>query len=145
MLRRNFCKISLFAASVLVSSTLKASILNSSNKTKIVILGGGYAGLSAAKYLKELNPMLDVTLIEKRSNFISCPLSNAWLGGIKGITYVSLNFDYNSSVEKYKYNFINETILDINRKTKEIKTNQQTITYDYMIMALGIDYNYNNF
>ena len=142
MLRRDFCKISLFAASMLVSNTLQANMLNNPKKPKIVILGGGFAGLSTAKYLKEINPSVDVTVIEKRNSFISCPLSNAWLGEIKGITYESLNFDYNSSIEKYKFNFINETIIDINRKTKEIKTNQQIISYDYMIMALGIDYNY---
>ncbi len=142
MLRRDFFKVSVFAAAILVSTKIDATVFEKPKKTIIAILGGGFAGLSAAKYIKELNPSLDVTLIEKRANFMSCPLSNAWLGGIEGFTYESLNFDYNSSISKYNYNFLNETIIDINRQTKEIITEQSVIKYDYIIMALGIDYNY---
>lgn len=142
MLRRDFFKVSVFAAAILVSTKIDATVFEKPKKTTIAILGGGFAGLSTAKYIKELNPSLDVTLIEKRANFMSCPLSNAWLGGIEGFTYESLNFDYNSSIAKYNYNFVNETIVDINRKTKEIITEQSVIKYDYIIMALGIDYNY---
>ena len=142
MLRRDFFRVSVFAAAILVNTKIDATVFEKPKKTTIAILGGGFAGLSAAKYIKELNPSLDVTLIEKRANFMSCPLSNAWLGGIEGFTYESLNFDYNSSITKYNYNFVNETIVDINKKTKEIITEQSVIKYDYIIMALGIDYNY---
>jgi sulfide dehydrogenase [flavocytochrome c] flavoprotein subunit len=142
MLRRDFFKLSICAASVLASAKVSAKVLQVTKKTSVAILGGGFGGLSAAKYLKDLDPNLDVTLIEKRANFISCPLSNAWLGELEGFTYESLNFDYNSSISKYRYNFLNETVVDINRQTKEIITDKSILKYDYMIMALGIEYNY---
>ncbi|QKJ22990.1 FAD-dependent oxidoreductase [Poseidonibacter lekithochrous] len=143
MQRRDFFKLSIFTASILVSTKIDAIASTTSNsKTNILILGGGFAGISTAKYLKELNPNLNVTLIEKNLNFISCPFSNGWLGGIKDITFESLNFDYNSSVIKYNYNFLNETVVNINRDKKEVITNKSVVKYDYMIMALGIDYNY---
>ncbi len=146
MLRREFFKVSIFAAALLTTVRIEAKTIKSTNsrnkKTTIAILGAGFAGLSAAKYLKDLNPLLDITVIEKRNSFMSCPLSNAWLGGIEGITYESLNFDYNSAIEKYNFNFLNETIIDINRDKKQIITNENILQYDYMIMALGIDYNY---
>ena len=148
MLRRNFFKVSAATAALLQTSNLLASsnkktkTQNKAIKTTVAICGGGFAGLSAAKFLKELNPSLDVTLIEKRNSFMSCPLSNGWLGEVKGITYESLNFDYNSAVNKYGYNFINEAIIDINRDGKTIYTANNVIKYDYMIMAPGIDYNY---
>lgn len=143
MQRRDFFKLSIFTASVLVSTKIDAfSSTTSNNNTNILILGGGFAGISTAKYLKELNPNLNVTLIEKNLNFISCPFSNGWLGGIKEITFSSLNFDYNSSVIKYNYNFLNETVVSINRERKEVTTDKSVVKYDYMIMALGIDYNY---
>ncbi len=47
---------------------------------RVVICGGGWAGLTVAKYLKKENPNIDVVLIEKRPNFFSCPISNEWLG-----------------------------------------------------------------
>jgi len=144
MKRREFLKISVCTAAILLAPKIEAKVLKNSKakKTTIAILGGGFAGLSTAKYLKELNPSLDVTLIEKRTHFISCPISNTWLGGLEGFEYEDLNFDYNSSIQKYKYNFINEAVIDINIQEKLIKTQNTEVQYDYMIMALGIDYNY---
>jgi len=148
MLRRDFFKISAATAAVLQTSNVFADYADhkktesKSIKTTIAICGAGFAGLSLAKFLKDLNPTLDVTLIEQRNNFMSCPMSNAWLGEVKGITFESLNFDYNSAVNAYGYNFINETIININRDTKTIYTNKKEITYDYMILAPGVDYNY---
>jgi len=143
MKRRDFFKLSLVTASVLVSTKIDVfAKVTTQTKTSIAILGGGFAGLSTAKYLSELNPELDVTLIEKNSNFISCPFSNAWLGGLKDVSFESLNFDYNSAVSKYNYNFINEAVVDVNREKKEVYTVNKVIKYDYMVMALGIDYNY---
>ena len=144
MQRRAFLKLSIITASILVKPNIEASNLNNQNikKTQILVLGGGFAGLSSAKYLKELNPNLDVTVIEKSPVFISCPFSNAWLGGIDDIKYEDLCFDYNSAVLKNNYNFINETIIDINKDKKIVTTSNQIIKYDFLIMTLGIDYNY---
>jgi sulfide dehydrogenase [flavocytochrome c] flavoprotein subunit len=142
MLRRDFLKFSICTASLLVSTKIDAKIFNQPKKTTIAILGGGFAGLSTAKYLKELNPTLHITVIEKKETFISCPFSNAWLGEIKGITYKNLNFDYKDAISKYNFNFLNETIIDVNRETKEIFTDKSVLKYEYIIMALGIDYNY---
>lgn len=145
MIRRDFFKISIFTAAILSPLSSKDLKIKESKhliKTTVAICGGGFAGLSAAKYLKDLNPSLHVTLIEKNSHFISCPLSNAYLAQIKGITYESLCFPYNTAVSKYKYNFINETIHDINIKEKIVYTQNKNIKYDYLIMAVGVDYNY---
>lgn len=140
MKRRNFLKFSFFTSSILLSNKIEAKDIK--NNTKIVILGGGFGGLSAAKYLKELNPLLDITLIEKKQNFTSCPFSNAWLGDIEGITLESLKFNYNDAINKYAYKFINDTIIKIKREKKEIICKKHIIKYDYLIISLGIDYNY---
>lgn len=142
MKRRTFFKFSIFTASILFSSKIEASFLQNIKSKKIVILGAGFAGLSAAKYLKELDSNLNVTLIEKNINFISCPFSNAWLGDLKDISFEDLNFDYNSSISKYKYNFLNEEVININRDKKQVITSNNLIEYDFLIMTLGISYNY---
>ncbi len=74
--------------------------------------------------------------------FISCPFSNAWLGEIENISYKSLCFDYNLAALQYNYNFINETVLNVNKDKKLVQTQTQILKYDYLIMTLGIDYNY---
>ena len=142
MKRRKFIKLSILTASILVNPSIEASFKTISNKSSIVILGGGYAGLSCAKFLKELNPNLDITLIEKNKNFTSCPFSNAWLGELHDIKFNDLSFNYETAINKYKYKFINEEVIEINKETKQIKTTKQTVSYDYLIMTLGIDYNY---
>ena len=145
MIRRDFFKVVVTAPTLLHTNTLFAKEKTSNKKqikTTVAICGGGFGGLSAAKFLKELNPDIDVTVIEKNNNFFSCPFSNSWLGGLDNISLEELNFDYNSAINKYGYKFINDLILDIDTKTKTIHTNNLEIKYDYMIMAVGVEYNY---
>jgi NADPH-dependent 2,4-dienoyl-CoA reductase/sulfur reductase-like enzyme len=152
MKRRDFIKYSAVTAALLhttpsVSQSKFECQYNTDNdlydiRTNIAVCGGGYAGLSIAKYLKELNPNLDVTVIEQKPNFISCPYSNLYLGGIENVRYEDLNFDYFSAVNQYKYAFINEKITQIDRAKKWVYTAKSKIQYDYMIMACGIDYDY---
>ncbi len=145
MKRRNFIKISIFASSVLLTTNIQARFKKEDTKqikSSIVILGAGFAGLSCAKFLKELNPNLNITLIEKKKDFISCPFSNAWLGDIADVDYNSLKFSYDTAIKKYKYNFVNEEVIKVNKETRTIKTENKVIKYDFLIMTLGIDYNY---
>ncbi|WP_072679346.1 FAD-dependent oxidoreductase [Arcobacter sp. LA11] len=152
MKRREFIKYSAISAALLNSTDSVAKgkfecqynpendLINKT--TNIAVCGGGYAGLSIAKFLKELNPKLEVTVIEQKQNFISCPYSNLWLGGIPYVSFEDLNFDYFGAVNKYKYSFVNEKIVKINRDEKLIYTTKTKVKYDYMIMACGIDYDY---
>ena len=49
---------------------------------RVVVVGGGWGGLSAARHLRALAPQLEVILIDRRAEFWSQPLSNRWLLGI---------------------------------------------------------------
>ena len=64
-------------------------------KQRVVIVGGGFSGATAARYLSLWAPDIDITLIEKNSQFISCPQSNLMLSGNRNLQqltheYVSL-------------------------------------------------------
>ena len=59
----------------------------------MVVVGGGYGGVTVAKYLKKENPNLDVVLIEERPFFMSCPMSSHFLAGLMELT--PLCFSYN--------------------------------------------------
>ena len=143
MIRRDFFKLSLFTAAFLSPVYITAKMTHDKYiRASVLICGGGFAGLSTAKYLKELNPDLNVVLIEKNPLFISSVLSNAFLGGLEDISFESLCFDYNSSISAYKYKFLNETIVDIKRDQKIVITNKSIIKYEYLVMAVGIDYDY---
>ena len=57
------------------------------NKAEIVVVGGGYGGATAAKYLRLFsNYTANVTLIEPNTEFVSCPLSNLVVGGSRQLS-----------------------------------------------------------
>jgi len=61
---------------------------------KVVVVGGGYGGATAAKYVRKFsNYTADVTLIEPSQNFISCPMSNLVIGGSRKIEDLTISYD----------------------------------------------------
>ena len=55
----------------------------------VVVIGAGFGGATAARYLKRLDPAIEVTLVERDASILTCPFSNAVLGGyetLQGIT-----------------------------------------------------------
>ena len=50
---------------------------------RVVVIGGGFGGATAARYLRMWGGNVDVTLVERNANFVSCPISNLVLGGHK--------------------------------------------------------------
>lgn len=149
MNRRDALKTASLAGGAILGTTLNLSandtkhkIINKSSNTTVVICGGGFAGLTVAKYLKYFNPSLEVLLIEKKGHFVSCPYSNLYLGGVEGIDLDTLSFDYLSASIKYGYKFINQTIIDINRDEQIVTTNQEDFFYDYLVVSSGIEYDY---
>jgi sulfide dehydrogenase [flavocytochrome c] flavoprotein subunit len=54
------------------------------SKAKVVVIGGGYGGATAAKYVRLLSDyQIDVVLVEPNESFVSCPISNLVIGGSK--------------------------------------------------------------
>jgi sulfide dehydrogenase [flavocytochrome c] flavoprotein subunit len=49
---------------------------------RVVVIGGGFGGATCAKYLRRLSTDIEVTLVERDSKFMTCPFSNAVLGGL---------------------------------------------------------------
>jgi sulfide dehydrogenase [flavocytochrome c] flavoprotein subunit len=81
MKRRTFVQASL-ASGVLGSLAGCASTAATPASAKVVVVGGGYGGATAAKYVRLLSDYkIDVVLIEPGESFISCPISNLVLGG----------------------------------------------------------------
>ncbi len=129
-------------AATLPKCTTGKKPLNTSNKTRVIVCGGGFGGLTTARYLKESNPALEVLLIEQNRTFVSCPYSNIWLGGVDNVSLEDLSFDYLSASIKYRYNLIHEVITDIDKKAQTVTTNNACYHYDYLVLSPGIDYDY---
>ncbi len=107
-------------------------------KAQVVIVGGGYGGVTTAKYLKKENPNLDVVLIEERPFFMSCPMSNHFLAGLMELT--PLCFSYNVLEVKYGVRVLNDKVLGVELDKKVVRTSSGYIAYDYLVLSPGIDY-----
>ena len=117
-----------------------AAQIPSKKGTRVVVMGAGWSGLTMAKYLKKFNPDFDVILLDKKEQFVSCPLSNVWVAG-----QINLDFLTHSYVEAARNNgylFLNATALELDRTSKKLYTTLGYIQYDYLVVAPGIDYDY---
>ncbi|WPM31384.1 FAD/NAD(P)-binding oxidoreductase [Hydrogenobacter sp. T-2] len=112
--------------------------LQKRQKAQVVVVGGGYGGVTTAKYLKKENPNLDVVLIEERPFFMSCPMSNHFLTGLMELT--PLCFSYNVLETRYGVRVINDKILGVELDKKAVRTSSGYIAYDYLVLSPGIDY-----
>ena len=60
---------------------------------RVVVIGGGFGGATAAKYLKRANPAIEVTLVEPAEVFYTCPFSNLFLGGLRDMRSIAHGYD----------------------------------------------------
>ncbi len=114
-----------------VSTATKAD-LPKAKGPRLVVVGGGTSGLTIAKYAKRYYPKFDVVLVEKRDMYASCFSSNLWYAGL-----VDLDAAVNNN-----YIYFNATVTGLDRTSRKLVTNKGEIDYDYLVLAPGIDYDY---
>ncbi|MDH5749273.1 MAG: NAD(P)/FAD-dependent oxidoreductase [Rhodospirillales bacterium] len=110
---------------------------------RAVVVGGGWSGLTLAKYLKKFSPALDVILIERKETFVSHPMSNLWLAGL--IDLATLTHSFHDAARHNDYTYFNASVFDVDRQSRKVFTDKGTISYDFLILAPGIDYDYASF
>lgn len=140
--RRNFVKAA-GACSALgaLASISPLAIGKGQIKGRVIVIGGGYGGAIAAKYIKMADPDIDVTLIEKNPKYVSCPLSNEVLSGERNIE--SLTFDYATLGSKRGINVVIDEVVEIDavkHVVKGAKGNQYS--YDKLVVSPGVAFRY---
>jgi NADH dehydrogenase FAD-containing subunit len=113
-------------------------------KAQVVVIGGGYGGATAAKYVRVLsNYKISVVLIEPNKTFISCPMSNLVLGGSK--TMAQITTPYTALSSKHGVSLVHDlvTAIDPAKKTVRLK-NGGTISYDKLIVSPGVDMHFDS-
>ena len=60
---------------------------------KVVVIGGGFAGASAARFIKKANPAITVTLVEANPTFTACPFSNGVIAGLRPLRAQQFNYE----------------------------------------------------
>ncbi len=118
----------------------QAAWLPKARGPRVVVVGGGWSGLTMAAYLRRQHPAFDVVLVDRKSAFFSCPLSNLWMAD--QIDLESLTHSYLDAAKRHGYVFFNASVVDLDRETRKLYTDQGFIAYDYLVLAPGIDYDY---
>ena len=141
MERREFIKVASAAAALAAVPGCATQGGSGKSIGKVVVIGGGYAGATAAKYVRLWGPDIEVTLVERNTDFVSCPLSNLVLSGGKNIK--DLTVGYNKLGPKYGVKVINDevTAIDAAKRTVSLARGS-ALSYDRLIVAPGIDFMY---
>jgi len=135
--RRQFLQAA--GAGALAATTGCASITGSS-KPQVVVIGGGYGGATAAKYVRMWSEgSIEVTIVEPNPNFISCPLSNLVLGGSKQIA--DLTTSYDELVRHHGIKLLRDTATHIDPEKRTVTLQSgQTLSYDRLIVSPGVEF-----
>ena len=140
MKRRTLLQASLLAGPLASASLVGcAGISPAPARAQVVVVGGGYGGATAAKYVRLLSDRrIDVVLIEPEEAFVSCPGSNLVLGGNRTLADITLPYD--ALTRRYGVIRVQSRAEAIDPQRKSVRlTDGTTIGYDKLVLATGID------
>ncbi|MCU0651840.1 MAG: FAD-dependent oxidoreductase [Candidatus Omnitrophica bacterium] len=107
---------------------------------KVIIIGGGFAGLSTASHLFRSGFKLEVRLIDKKLTNDFLPTLPDCLG--RGINPDYLSYGIESAAKQFKFQFIHNEVNTVNLEKKEVFILNQRLEYDYLIIASGSETNF---
>ncbi|MGM0680197.1 MAG: FAD-dependent oxidoreductase, partial [Pseudomonadota bacterium] len=136
--RRQFIQL-LGGAGVLASSFgLTACSKQPTASGRVVIIGGGFGGATCAKYLQRFDPDLDITLVEPKQKFVTCPFSNLVLSGMRDLN--SISHDYNAH-EQRGIKVVHAMAREIDPAgNKVVLDDGKQLEYDRLVVSPGIDF-----
>jgi NADPH-dependent 2,4-dienoyl-CoA reductase/sulfur reductase-like enzyme len=140
MKRRQFVQ-GLGAGAALASASLVAGCATGTARgPKVVVVGGGYGGATAAKYLRLWSDAsVDVTLVEPNSAFVSCPISNLVLGG--SMTLADITTPYEQLARRHGVKVLRDRVsaIDTDRRVVRLEGGGE-LPYDRVIVSPGVDF-----
>lgn len=144
--RRNFLKLlgagagagSLYGCAGAPAVSVVSEILPKTGR-RVVVIGGGYGGTIAAKYVRMYDRSIEVVLIERNRQFVSCPFSNLYIGGImKDLTPLTIGYDKLAANHGIK--MVYDEVTAIDPAAKKVVVRGGTIAYDQLIVSPGVDF-----
>ena len=137
--RRDFLKVSGAGAAVALSgcATQSATPMTAKGNPKVVVVGAGYGGATCAKYIRMWGENVDVTLIEPNDKFVSCPISNWVLGGIKTMDDITMGYE---NLPKHGIKMVKDYVVGVDTAKRIVKLKGgSTVAYDRLVLAPGIE------
>ena len=105
---------------------------------RVVIVGGGFGGTTAARYLRMWGGPVDVTLVERSASFVSCPISNLVVGGYKQMADITRGYD---GLKAMGVKVVQGEVVAVDAAGKQVRlANGNVLPYDRLIVSPGIDF-----
>jgi len=134
--RRNFIKLA--GGATLSGLSIGFPFVSFGATHKVVVVGGGVGGCTVAKYLRKLDPNIEVTLIEAKPKYQTCFLSNEVLSGDR--TMDSLTFGYDG-LKKHGITVVHDRVVGIDPNKKSVRTaGGKSFAYDRCVVSPGVDF-----
>ena len=135
MKRRDFLKV---AGAVSLAGCATGGSVPS--KARVVVIGGGFGGATAAKYVRLWDSSIDVVLVERDAQFVSCPISNLVLGGFTGMQDISRD---RSGLARYGVQLVRDEAMAIDTAKKSVRlAGGDEIAYERLVVSPGIDFTF---
>ena len=110
------------------------------SRARVVVVGGGWGGLSFARQLRLLAPDIELLLLDRDPVFRSLPLSSPWLVGHSPERLAPI--DLASHATALGYRFVQAEVQSIDRDQRQVLTSVGPFAYDWLLLANGISYDY---
>ncbi len=136
--RRRFTQMA--AAAPLAAAPLVAAprLARGQAAAHVVVVGGGFGGATAAKYLKKGAPDLRVTLVEPNARFITCPYSNLVLAGWRDLE--SITHSYDALGERWGVELRRDAVTGIDAEARRVSlAGGDSLSWDRLIVSPGVD------
>jgi len=109
---------------------------------RVVVIGGGYGGATASRYIKLWASDIDVTVVERNDAFVSCPISNLVLGGNTQIGNITMGYD---GLRNRGVNIMRDDAVAVDAAARQVRlASGKTLPYDRLIVSPGIDFMYDS-
>ncbi len=136
--RRQFLKNS---SAALALAAMPPWVHSKGKAAHVIVIGGGFGGASAAKYIKKIDPAIEVTLIEVNKNYTTCPGSNWVIGGLRDLK--SITFGYEQLKKNYGLNVVHGWVETIDPQAHQVvMASGEKLSYDRLIVSPGIDFRF---
>ena len=135
--RRDFLKT---AARAGAAVALPGCAMGSRPRGNVVVVGGGYGGATAAKYLRMWSQKgVDVTLVERNPQFISCPISNLVIGGDKQMADITMS--YAGLRDTWGVKVVQDSVIAVDAAARKLRlASGGELGYDRLVLSPGVDF-----
>ena len=130
----------LLTSAVTVSAALSAPAVLGQRQPRVVVVGGGAGGATAARYIaRDSRGSIDVTLVDSSKAYYSCFFSNLYIGGFRD--FDSIGHSYGALASAYGINVVHDWAVGVDAGARTVAlAGGGSLSYDRLVLSPGIDF-----